>query len=73
MDKQVEELLERVSLTDEEVDRAFDGAFDKPMNFDHKPTQEEILLIRLKAVAEAQINKVLNYPGLTLADALKEK
>uniref|UniRef100_A0A6M3IY88 Uncharacterized protein n=1 Tax=viral metagenome TaxID=1070528 RepID=A0A6M3IY88_9ZZZZ len=41
-------------LSDKEILAAYDNAFDNPVNFDHKPTPEEILLIRLRAVAKAQ-------------------
>ena len=41
-------------LSDEEINKAFDEAFDKPISFDHKPTPEEIITIRLRAVAQAQ-------------------
>jgi hypothetical protein len=44
-------------LTDEEINKAFDSAFDKGVYFDHKPTVEEILTIRLRAVAQAQLAK----------------
>ena len=35
---------------DKELLDAWGNAFDKPIYFDHKPTEEELLLIRLKAV-----------------------
>lgn len=44
-------------LTPEEVNKAFDNAFDQPINLDHKPSPEEILTIRLEAVAVAQLNR----------------
>jgi len=37
-------------LTDEEIMEAWDNAFDKDIYFDHKPTPEGILLVRIKAV-----------------------
>ena len=43
-------------LSDDEINKAFDEAFDKPISFDHKPTPEEIITIRLRAVAQAQWN-----------------
>ena len=43
-------------ITDEQINRAFDGAFDKPLYFDYKPTEEEIITIRLRAVAQAQLD-----------------
>lgn len=45
--------LERIS--DTEINKAFDGAFDKEVSFDHPPTPEDIILARLKAVAQAQL------------------
>ena len=48
-------------LSDVEINKAFDEAFDKPISFDHKPTPEEIITIRLRAVAEAQRNICVNH------------
>ena len=45
-------------LTDEALNEAFDGAFDKPMNLDHKPTTEEIFTIRLRAVANLAVEEI---------------
>lgn len=44
-------------LSDEEINKAWDDAFDKPIEFDHKPTAEEIFMIRMKAVAQAQLDQ----------------
>jgi len=63
----IEERINGLKLTPEEIDKAFDGAFDKPIEFDHKPTPDEIILIRLKAVAQTQLNKVLNDPDLKIS------
>lgn len=41
-------------ISDEELNKAFDGAFDKAINFDHKPTPEEIVTLRFRAIAQAQ-------------------
>jgi len=41
-------------ISDEEIDKAFVSAFDKPINFNHKPTPSELIAIRLRAVAQAQ-------------------
>ena len=43
-------------LDDVEINRAFDNAFDKPVLLDHKPTPDEIITIRLRAVAQAQVD-----------------
>lgn len=51
----------QVLLTNEEIDSAFESAFDTPINFDHKPTVEEIFVIRLRAVAKAQLKKVVEH------------
>mgnify|MGYP001590340441 CR=1 FL=1 len=37
-------------LTDKQIWDVWESAFDKPVFLDHKPTAEEILLIRIKAV-----------------------
>ncbi len=37
-------------LTDEQIWEAWANAFDKDVYFDHKPTPEEIMLIRIRAV-----------------------
>lgn len=39
-----------------EIQYAYDHAFDRPVSLDHKPTYEEVLLIRLRAVAQAQLD-----------------
>lgn len=44
-------------LDDTELNEAFDHAFDKPIYLDHKPTPDEILTIRLRAVSQATIDK----------------
>lgn len=41
-------------LPDDQIMKAFESAFDEDVYFDHKPTPDEILLIRLRAVAKAQ-------------------
>ena len=38
-------------MTDKELNAAFEGAFDKGIFLDHKPTAEELHTIRLRAVA----------------------
>ena len=48
-------------LSDEEINKAFDEAFDKPIYLDHEPTPEEIITIRLRAVAQTQLNICVNY------------
>ncbi len=40
-------------LSDEKLNEAFDGDFGE-VHFDHKPTAEDIFLIKLKLVAQAQ-------------------
>lgn len=44
-------------LTPEQIDKAFEDAFEKPITFDHKPTPDEIFALKLKAVAQAQLAK----------------
>ena len=48
-------------LTDEELNMAWDGAFDIPVDFGHHPTAEELFIIELRAVAKAQLAKVRTY------------
>jgi len=45
-------------LTPEETEKAFDNAFETPVDLDHKPTIEEIFALTLKAVTKAQLEKV---------------
>ncbi len=57
--KKIDKVKKPPFLSDEEINSAFDKAFDSPINFDHKPTLEEIMLIRLRAVAQAQWDKAI--------------
>ena len=41
------------TLTDEKIWQAWENAFEKPVDFDHQPTVDEILLLRIKAVIKA--------------------
>ena len=50
------ELVEKCRLTDEEINKAFDGDWGEVF-FDHKPTADEIFLIKLKLVANAATAK----------------
>ena len=43
--------------SDEELNKAFDGAFDKPVNFYYKPTPEEIVNIRFRAIAQKALDE----------------
>ncbi len=47
-------------LCDKELNDAWENAFDKPVYLDHKPTLEEIFTIRLRAVAQAQLDKTIH-------------
>jgi len=47
--------MDDLLLKPEDMDKAFEDAFEKPVSFDHKPTQEEIFNLKLKAVAQAQL------------------
>ena len=64
----IKKLVKRVELTDPEINKAFDDAFEVPINFDHKPTPEDIILVRLRAVANDATNKVLDDPALAMID-----
>ncbi len=48
-------------LTDEKLNKAFDSAFDAPLYLDHKPTPDDLITLRLKAVAQAAGQKLLKY------------
>ena len=48
-------------ITDEQINQAFDDAFDRPVFLDHKPTPEEIIIIRLRAVVQAQRDDTSEY------------
>ena len=58
-------------LTDRQIWQAWNTAFDTPVHLDHKPTAEEILLIRIKAViaeaVKAEQERILE--GLKAIDA----
>jgi len=45
-------MTEERLLSDEQLNEAFDNAFEKPVSFDHKPTADEILTFKLRAVAD---------------------
>lgn len=47
-------------LTDEQIWAAWDNAFDKPVNFDHKPTPDELILFRIKAVVAEAVKEERN-------------
>ncbi len=69
MNKQVKELRERVRLTLEEIDAAWPA---KTPQYDTiEETLEKGILIGAKAIAKAQLNKVLNDPDLALIDKCK--
>lgn len=44
-------------LSDEEIGDIVDHAFDKGVDFDHKPTQWELELFVYKKVLKAQLEK----------------
>lgn len=50
-----------ILLTDEELNQAFAGAFDKDVFFDHKPTPEEIITLRFRAIRDAQLKRVAEW------------
>ena len=54
----IEPTKENYLLTPEEILKAFDGDFE-PVEFNHKPTPEEVLVIKLRLVAQNQLDKVL--------------
>ncbi len=46
-------------LSDKELNDAWDNAFETPISFDHKPTADEIFTLRLRAIAQAQLDRTL--------------
>ncbi len=48
-------------LTDEELNKAFDSAFDVSLYLDHKPTSDDLITHRLKSVAHAAVKELLDY------------
>ena len=50
--------IEDIGLTEEEMKEAFDGDFGE-VYFDHQPTADEILLIKLKLVANTATDKAI--------------
>lgn len=66
---QVEE-MER--LSDEESKKTWETAFDKPVFLDHKPTPEEIFIIRLRAIAQAQYDADLRAHKESLRQVFKD-
>ena len=52
-----------LGLTPTELQTAWDDAFENGVNFDHKPTDKDMLLVRLQAVADAQDTKTLKAVG----------
>ena len=43
-------------LTDEKIGEAFDNTFEKPVTLDHQPTVDEIFALKLRSVAQAQLD-----------------
>ena len=50
-------------LSDERLNETWNNTFDIPVNFDHKPTVEEIFTLRLRAVAQAQLASDIKVGG----------
>ncbi len=44
-------------LNREEIMKAFESAFDKGIYLNHKPTEEDFIYIRLRAVAQRDADK----------------
>ena len=59
-------------LKPEELNKAFDGDFGE-VQFDHKPTAEDIFLIKLKLVAQAQDIKSVKATVVAIAKYLNKK
>ena len=57
LDEAFREQERQMKLTDKEILEAWESAFDKPISFYHKPTADDILLIRIKAVLVAEEKK----------------
>ena len=58
-------------LTDKEINSAFDGDFGE-IYFDHKPTADEIMLIKLRLVAKAQLAKDQQHEQARVERIFKE-
>lgn len=56
-------------LSDEEIFEAFDGDFGE-VTFDHKPTEEEVFLIKLKLVARLAEQEILKQVVKSIQVAL---
>uniref|UniRef100_A0A6M3IXN4 Uncharacterized protein n=1 Tax=viral metagenome TaxID=1070528 RepID=A0A6M3IXN4_9ZZZZ len=48
-------------LTQGEIDKAWEDAFEEPVEFDHKPTAEEVFNYRLEVVADTASEKAIKY------------
>jgi len=44
-----------LGLTDKDLLEAWENTFEQAVYFDHQPTADEIITIRLRAVAQAQV------------------
>jgi len=51
---------EEAGLTEREINKAFENTFEEPMDFDHKPTADELFTIQLNSVSQAQLSKALS-------------
>lgn len=50
-------MKDKLLLTPEERDKAWEDAFEKPIYLDHEPTADELFNLRLDCVAQAQLTK----------------
>lgn len=60
-------------LTREQAVKAFEDAFEKPVDFDHKPTADEIFALQVLAVAQKQLNEVAEWGNEPCPHHIKER
>jgi len=65
--------LNKLLLTPEQRDKAWEGAFEKPVYLDHEPTADELLNLRLDCVAQAQLAKALKGKETEIEQAVKDE
>ncbi len=65
----MKEQREPWELTGEELNKVFDSAFDEPLYLDHKPTPDDLITHRLKAVAQAAKKKFWDWGEYLCDDA----
>jgi hypothetical protein len=44
-------------ISDKEIQKAWDATFEKGIYLDHKPTADDLIKLRMKAIGQAQVDK----------------